>query len=206
LLANWLTTRCATEQLALSFRLMPDVPEKTIRVCPPLVRKEVLEAKSQSEDFILVYLLNDGYAHDIIQWHESHPDIEIHAFWDRHGVPDVTHWRRNLTFHRLCGEKFLDHMRRCRAFVSTAGFESICEAMYLGKPVMLVPTAGHFEQHCNAIDAVKAGAGMAADTFDFDSFLPFLESFRGEYESFRSWVKSAESQFVDCLTGDPADK
>lgn len=206
LMTNWLTARCAGERLALSFRPMTDLPGKSITVCPPLVRRKVIEAEPETEGFLLVYLLNDGYADDIIRWHETRPEVEVHAFWDRRGVDDVTRWRENLTFHRLCGAKFLDHMRRCRAFVSTAGFESICEAMYLGKPVMLVPTAGHFEQQCNAIDAVKAGAGMAAADFDIEAFLSFLETFAGEYGCFRSWVESAESRFLQCLTVRPAGK
>lgn len=205
LFSNWLTAHCADSHMALSFRAMPDLPEQNITVCPPLLRSEVLEAEPLCENFILVYMLNDGYAEDIARWHKQNPEIVIHAFWDRQGTEEVTEWHPNLTFHRLSGQKFLDHMRRCRAFVSTAGFESICEAMYLGKPVMLVPTEGHFEQQCNAIDAVKAKAGMTASHFDFDKFLAFLESFEADYEAYRSWVDSAERYFLKHLTEVPLE-
>ena len=57
-------------------------------------------------------------------------------------------------------------MARCRGLVSTAGFESIAEAMYLGKPVQVVPVEGHFEQWCNAFDTVRAGAGIRSKVFD----------------------------------------
>lgn len=50
-------------------------------------------------------------------------------------------------------------MAGCRAYATTAGFESICEAMYLGKPVLMVPA--HIEQDCNAHDAMRAGAGLS---------------------------------------------
>lgn len=200
LFSNWITAQGTEDHLALSFRPMPDIPDQNITVCPPLLRREVLEADPEKGDFILVYLLNDGYAEDIAEWHAKHPEVVIHAFWDRHGAAEVTEMQPNLTFHRLSGEKFLNYMRKCRAFVSTAGFESICEAMYLGKPVMLVPTEGHFEQQCNAIDAVKAGAGMTSDHFDFDSFLPFLETFEGDYTAYRKWVASAEHYFLKHLT------
>lgn len=49
-------------------------------------------------------------------------------------------------------------MAGCRAYASTAGFESICEAMYLGKPVLMVPA--HIEQDCNAYECPAAGAGL----------------------------------------------
>ena len=58
-------------------------------------------------------------------------------------------------------------MAGCKAYASTAGFESICEAMYLGKPVLMVPA--HIEQDCNAYDAMKAGAGIIGDSFDLQS-------------------------------------
>lgn len=45
-------------------------------------------------------------------------------------------------------------MAGCKAYASTAGFESVCEAMYLGKPILMVPA--HIEQDCNAYDAKKA--------------------------------------------------
>ena len=41
-------------------------------------------------------------------------------------------------------------MGRCRGVVCTAGFESVSEAMWLGKPVCMAPTPGHYEQRCNA--------------------------------------------------------
>ena len=53
---------------------------------------------------------------------------------------------------------FLNQMAACKAYASTAGFESICEAMYLGKPILRVPA--HIEQDCNAFDAVNSGAGI----------------------------------------------
>lgn len=52
-------------------------------------------------------------------------------------------------------------MGGCKAYLTTAGFESVCEALYLGKPVLMVPV--HVEQECNAWDAQKVGAGVRAD-------------------------------------------
>jgi len=44
-----------------------------------------------------------------------------------------------LTFHRLDGEKFLRMMGECKYVACTAGFESVSEAAWLGKPLFLVP-------------------------------------------------------------------
>ena len=74
-------------------------------------------------------------------------------------------------------------MTGCLGYVSTAGFESICEAMYLGKPVMMVPVENQYEQACNALDAVKAGAGITNNKFIFDSFLDYLSTHSNYQES-----------------------
>ena len=53
-----------------------------------------------------------------------------------------------LSFHQLDDTLFLRYMSGAKAYATTAGFESVCEAMYLNKPVLMVPT--HIEQACNA--------------------------------------------------------
>ncbi|GHC10535.1 glycosyltransferase family protein [Cerasicoccus arenae] len=200
---NRLTSFGADKFLALSFREMDDLPDKHIFVMPPLLRDEVLQRVPKSGDYLLLYILNDGYAEEVANWQKQHPDVVIHGFWDRPGAEEMEEFQPNLFFHRLSGEKFLDHMAGCRAFVSTAGFESICEAMYLDKPVMMRPTGGHFEQQCNAIDAVKAGAGMAAESFDLSAFMDFIQQDRPPNAAFRNWAHRADQRFLELLTGEP---
>ena len=71
-----------------------------------------------------------------------------------------------LSFHQLDDVKFLRYMAGCKAYATTAGFESVCEAMYLGKPLLMVPA--HIEQECNAYDAMCAGAGIISTSFSLD--------------------------------------
>lgn len=199
---NRLTAFGADKLLALSFRDMPDLPEKRIFVMPPLLREEVLALDPSPGDFILLYILNDGYAEEVAAWQRRHPGVVIHGFWDRPGAEEVEEFQPNLFFHRLSGSKFLEKMAGCQGYVSTAGFESICEAMFLDKPVMMVPTGGHFEQQCNAIDGVKAGAGMAAQSFDLTAFVESLEQGRAPNAAFRHWAGRAERRFLEHLTGE----
>jgi uncharacterized protein (TIGR00661 family) len=186
--------------LALSFVKMRDVPQKHLFVVPPLLRQEVLDLEPEDNDFILGYMVNDGYAEEIITWHEQNKHISLVCFWDRKGVENPYHPHENLVFHKLDDVKFLEHMRACKAYVSTAGFESICEAMYLGKPVMMIPTANHFEQLCNAIDAVKAGAGIRHDKFDISLLVDYLPHHQSKKEVFRKWASGAENKFITLLT------
>lgn len=194
-----LTAAGAARRLALSFYPRPDLPAEGVTVVPPLLRGALFEQPLDlREDFLLAYVLNDGYAEAITRWQAAHPETRIHCFWDRADAAEVTSPQPGLTFHRLRDEKFLSMMARCSGLVCTAGFESVCEALYLGKPVLMVPVAGHFEQQCNAQDAVRAGAGVTAATFDIDRLLAHLPAYRPN-PGFRAWVETAETRFLDAI-------
>lgn len=184
-------------KLALSFA--PYLQNhKNILIVPPLLRKEVLRLVPEKQDFILCYVNNDGYGDDIIAWHKQNPYIKLECFWDRKGAPEVEHYHENLIFHQISDTKFLEKMRTCKAFVTTAGFESVCEAMYLGKPVMMIPVEGQFEQSCNALDAQKAGAGIMSTDFNISKLLDYLPNHKGEHQT-RDWVQKAPILFLKYL-------
>lgn len=183
----------ATRRLALSFYDAPDLrSDPDLRVVPPLLRPALGELATVDEGFLLVYLLNAGYAAEVETWSAAHPDVPVHVFCD---APERFTSTPSLTFNPLSGERFLDHMARCRGLVCTAGFESVCEAMYLGKPALMVPVKGHFEQYCNAIDAEQCGAGVHSPSFDLDALLP-LSRDGGGSARFRAWADSAPERYV----------
>lgn len=186
--------------LALSFRPMEEDCRHRIRVVPPLLRREALTGNSSDGGFILGYMVNNGFADELCRWSDCHPDQRLHVFWDRRDRPETWQSGAGLTFHRLDDRLFLECMRRCRAYVTTAGFESVCEAMYHRKPMLLVPA--HIEQRINAADAVASGAGIEAAGFDLDRLVDYLAR-RGAAtgdDRFRAWVDSAEEHFIELLT------
>ena len=188
---------CA-ELLALSFR--PAAPDNRhrIRVVPPLLRREALCGRSSNDGFILGYMVNNGFARDLRAWCGCHPQYPVHVFWDHPLSPETWQAEGCLVLHRLDDRLFLDMMRHCRGYVTTAGFESVCEAMYHGKPMMLIPA--HIEQRINAADAAASGAGITSDRFDLDRFTRFLARRPQPDPGFRRWVDSAEGCFLQLLT------
>jgi uncharacterized protein (TIGR00661 family) len=190
----------SVKKLALSFRPYHPMKFKDIVVVPPLLRNEIFDLNPVTEDFILAYMVNDGYGDDLMKWHESNRGVKIHCFWDRKNMPDVYSAHPNLTFHQLNGPKFLHYMNRCKGLVSTAGFESVCEAMYLGKPVLMIPVEGQYEQQCNAIDAINSGAGISAQSFQIDKMVDYLPDFQPVRNQFSSWLAQAEDIFLRELT------
>ena len=173
---------------ALSVKKMDNVPDSRIVVVPPLLRRDVLEAKVSDGNYLHGYMLNDTYADKIVRFQAEHPDIFINFFWDRKGVEDKTVINEHLSFFRLNDRLFIDYMAGCKAYATTAGFESVCEAMYMGKPVLMVPT--HIEQACNAFEASLAGAGIVSDDFELDKLLEYIPNYQ-KNTSFRDWVQQA---------------
>jgi uncharacterized protein (TIGR00661 family) len=195
-----LTASRASLLLGLSFRPMKDIPKAKLAVVPPLLRKEVATLKPEKGDYLLGYMVNDGYSEEITAWHKTRTEVPMHCFYDKKGMPETYEAHSNLVFHQLNDVKFLEKMQGCMGYASTAGFESICEAMYLGKPVCLVPTENQFEQACNALDAVASGAGITRRDFNLDEFLSYIPTHKPTGDSFRHWVQQAPALFLRHLT------
>lgn len=196
-----LTALGTTRRLALSFYDFPDDEESRIFVVPPLLRADVLTLEPEPGDFLLAYMTHHRLADDLVAWSERHPDVPLVAFWDKKNAPETWEATPSLTFHQIHPARYLDAMRRCRGLVSTAGFESVCEAMFLGKPVMMLPVPKHFEQACNAFDAERAGAGLRAASFlELDRFLDYLPRHVSVQKQFQEWQAQTEARFLQHLT------
>ncbi len=187
-----------TTKLALSFYEAPDLPGKGILVGPPILRQQLfqLEATPQG-DFTLVYLLNHGYAEQIIAWSAKNPQTRLHCFYDKPGTAAECQHSPALTFHKLDGEKFLKMMAECRHVVCTAGFESVSEAAWLGKPLFLVPVENHVEQQVNALDAQQFGLGLSDTTFNLDRLAELPE--RLPTGEFRAWLNGAPQKLFQAI-------
>lgn len=185
-------------KLALSLYSAPDLPEKKIFVGPPILRKQLFSLVSNPNgDFVLVYLLNHGYAEQIIAWSDANPSTKLHCFYDKPGAPAELKHSPSLTFHKLDGEKFLQMMAQCRHVVCTAGFESVSEAAWLGKPLFLVPVENHVEQQVNAIDAQQFGIGLAEKSFNLDRLAELPE--RLPTEKFHRWMSCASEKLFQAI-------
>ncbi|MDR3652308.1 MAG: glycosyltransferase family protein [Paludibacter sp.] len=192
-----LTAMNAYKMLALSFRMDEKLYQGKIAIVPPLLRSEVLNYKISNGNYIHGYMLNSGYAKELSDWSNNHPKQKLHFFWDKKNAKQTESLTSNLTLHQLSDTLFLEYMAGCKAYATTGGFESVCEAMYMQKPVLMIPT--HIEQECNVLDAIRSGAGVTANEFDLDVLLDFLPEYNRTTE-FKYWSQMAESFFLFELT------
>ncbi len=171
-----------------------------IKVVPPLLRREVTEGPASPGDHILVYLTQPLLRRQIEKWHRRNPTVKLHCFCNNSYQKTGFIVDDTLTFHPTDTHTFLTLLQTCRALVTTAGFESICEAMLLGKPVMMVPVPNHFEQECNALDASLNHIGTVSRNFDLDRLFEYLPRHQSRAGSARRWVEQAPRLLLSPLT------
>lgn len=199
-LSRWLlkyytkfTSFGADRILAISLYPMASSRLQQLLITPPVIRPEVLEASPNHGAYMLVYLVNAGYLKHIEAWSMAHPEVEIHCFTDTSRIniksSDSLFSNRSMTVHGLDGQLFLQYLKDCRVLVSTAGFETVCEAVYLGKSCLVVPVDGHFEQYCNAQDAAAIGVA-SSQWFDLDKAWALAQDDIEMDQHFREWVNS----------------
>lgn len=191
-----ITALGATKKLALSFTPFSNYEQQNIYTIPPLLRPEITQILPTTENYILVYMTQHSLADELIKWHAQHPKVVVHCFWDKPQNTEVYNYSENLHFHRINGKKFLEMMQNCKGLVTTAGFESVCEAMYLGKPTMMIPVPKHYEQACNALDAKRAGAGITGNKFDLSAFLNYIPHHKDTRSDFQTWHSRSALLFL----------
>ncbi|MFN3783893.1 MAG: glycosyltransferase family protein [Spirosomataceae bacterium] len=163
---------------------------------PPLIRSAVLQLKPthRKPPFLLVYLTQLVDIEPIVNLHLIESKFEIHLFVGKNLRDQLE--KRTLPFgiylHDIHPLHFLEKMSQCAGLVTTAGFESIAEAMYLQKSVLAIPIAGHYEQMCNAIDAEQSGAGLHLEKADISSFLTYLSTQKPSPDFYQTWVKKSQ--------------
>ena len=149
----------------------PPVRGRRTTLVPPILRPEVLAARREPGEHLLVY--------QTATTHRALPET-----LKRLGVPArVYGLRRDLTgdvvdgnvTYRPFGEgRFIEDLRTARAVVAGGGFTLLSEAVYLRKPVLSVPVEKQFEQVLNALYLRDLGYGAYARRLDEAVLAAFL--------------------------------
>lgn len=190
-----ITALGSKKKLALSF--YDGEADGNIVLMPPLLRKDVKGLKSINSNFLLAYVNQAALAEEIIKWQQGNKEVEVHCFSDKSQTLEVEEVSPNLYFHKINGGKFLEMMSRCRGLIATAGFESICEAVFLGKPTLMVPMKNHYEQLCNALDASNSGAGIFNENFSIDEFMSYIPQHSSKSKEFQDWQSQSGDIFFE---------
>jgi len=151
-LINWVTTLRA-KKVALSYYEFSD---DSVVCCPPVLRQGSYDKSDKTEDFVLIYLMNQDMVPGLIDEAVRHPELNIECFTR---LTREFICPRNLKLNKLDGKLFQEKMKVCKAVVCSGGFETSAEAILNNKPLLMVPLPNHYEQYANCNDAEKRGFG-----------------------------------------------
>jgi UDP:flavonoid glycosyltransferase YjiC (YdhE family) len=194
-LLSAITSAGVQRPLGLSFDPLPDTP--SVEVTPPLLRPGLDRVETTDGGYMLAYVLNGGYARDLAAWQSANSSIPVHCYVSGGGRALGIPGGPGFALHDLDDDAFLRHLCGCRAYVGTSGFESVCEAFYLGKPVLAFPVDAHYEQAFNAADLRRTGMARVGGPSDLDRFWSDLPIPPPEKVlAFRRWVARAPAVFV----------
>jgi uncharacterized protein (TIGR00661 family) len=157
LVVNTAMPRRPEHVLISSFFYPPLRDSKVATLVPPILRQAVREIEPTTRDHVLVYHNDPTGIVGLLEAMSAIPEQRFIAYnfgAPREGIANVEFKAPNV-------EGFLADLASAKAVVSTAGFTLISEALYLGKPLLLMPNGGIFEQTLNAIYLERDGLGEA---------------------------------------------
>jgi len=187
--------------LTLALSVYPwESNDDDFRVIPPILREDVIKLTPYDDEYLLCYLVNNGFTADLVSWNHFNNDVEIHVFMDSFVAPNGFTYNGNLHFHQIDGKEFLKYLEGCSGLLTTAGFETICEAAYLGKPVLMTPA--HLEQEINAYEFSRLNLGIVSKEVNPILLLEHIKKTRSPLNdnlTLRNRVLSAEKILLDAI-------
>ena len=122
-------------------------------ILPPVIRKEVLELEVENGKHITVYL--PAFHHEtLFSLFSQLKNVDWHLFSPT--CSEIIE-RENVIVHPVGNRPFLKSMRSGMGVITSAGFETCAESMYLGKKLLVIPIKNQYEQLCNAAALKEMG-------------------------------------------------
>jgi len=136
-----------------------------------LLRPEILAAKPEKHGHLLVYLRRFGRENVLAALKQLSIPVKIYGLGEQ--PPED-----NLIYCKVDETNFLHDLATCEALISNAGNQLMGEAMYLGKPVLVMPETKNFEQYINAHYLKNSGGGdwMEEHEFDINTLRSFVDN------------------------------
>jgi len=120
---------------------------------PPIIRTEILNLSPKPGNHVTVYL--PAYHHkNLISHFKAVKSTDWHIFSPScsQAIEDA-----NVFVQPVSNTEFLKSLETCRGVLTSGGFETCAEAMYLGKKLMVIPIQNQYEQLCNAAALQQMG-------------------------------------------------
>ncbi len=167
-----------------------------VRLVGTLLRPEITQTKPTRGEHLLVYL-NKGQ-------HQFTPRIEqaLHGLEIPVRIYGADQRRSydNLTFRPLSNLPFVEDLASARAVLSTAGNQLVGEAVYFGKPMLVIPEKT-VEQRLNAgaLEDLGIGRQIALKDVCIESIRNFLDAEKTYRDNLRHVSADGSAEAIEAI-------
>ena len=176
----------------------PPLRRDRTTLVPPVLRREILEARPERGEHLLVYQTAEGNTELPRALAGTGLPCRVYGF-RRDLAEDLVDGR--LTFRPFSEERFVDDLRTARAVVAGGSFTLMGEALQLGKPLLSVPVAEQFEQILNAAYLERLGYGDHAPAATASALAGFLERLPDHERALAGYPRADNDELLSALDG-----
>jgi uncharacterized protein (TIGR00661 family) len=176
----------------------PRVAKARTTLHPPVLRREILDARSEPGDHLLVYQTSTSNKTLVDSLRKSGVPCRVYGMKRELARDEVD---GNLTYRPFSEAGFIDDLRTARGVVANGGFTLLSEAVYLHKPVLAVPVGKQFEQILNARYVESLHYGAAAEEVTGDTLGAFLERVPEYTRALSTYRQNGNAQILAALDG-----
>ena len=155
-------------QYLISTFFHPEIIKKNTTYIPPIIRTEIIQAKTTNKQHIVVYQTSSSQQ-NLIPVLQQLPQEQFFVYGfnkdEQHG---------NVILKSFSEAGFIKDFATAKAVMSNGGFSFLSEAVYLQKPILSVPIKNQFEQFVNASYIEKLQYGRHFSDFTADCIIAFL--------------------------------
>jgi uncharacterized protein (TIGR00661 family) len=171
----------------------PPVRKRRTTLHPPVLRPEILAARPEPGEHLLVYQTYTTNA-------------ALPQLLEATGLPCRVYGLRrdlrgpvregNLTYLPFSEQGFADDLRTARGVVASGGFTLMGEAVYLRRPMLAEPVGKQFEQILNARYLESLGYGLCAEPITARALGEFLERIPDFEQSLRGYSQDGNRELL----------
>jgi uncharacterized protein (TIGR00661 family) len=150
----------------------PPVRKPRTSLHPPILRPEILAARPEPGDHLLVYQTSTSNEALPAVLRGAGRECRIYGLKRNLTADEVD---GNLRYRPFSEAGFIDDLRTARGVIAGGGFTLMGEAVYLHRPMLSLPVRHQVEQVLNARYLEAEGYGLAAEEITPDRLGAFLE-------------------------------
>jgi uncharacterized protein (TIGR00661 family) len=173
------------DQYLITTFFRPPVRKERTKLVPPILRPEVIAAKTSQGEHLLVYQTGEG--NETLAATLAKTGLECRIYGMRRNITEEQ-VEGNLRYQPFSEDGFIADLASCRGVVAGGGFTLMGEAVYMHKPMLAVPLGLQFEQVLNGRYLAREGYGATTPSLedprhvsDFVANLPRYEEKLASY-------------------------